>query len=168
MEPQIQTYVKDLLGIHTKSFNVDRGGASKYTIINPGIWKTYVYDDLNLRTEIGNHLIVADEKIVVDGKQIDSLCWKTSRGQLRCLTSSGIKIRIGAIILARHSIIDQLPTACTSNKMLYHINSVERDQDMAEFAVKVLAAKNTLNDDALVAAILNEIGKIRLAKYTRI
>lgn len=168
MEPQIQIFVKDLLSIHRKSFNVNRGGVSRYLITNPGVWKTYVNDGLNLRTEIENHLLVVNDEMVIDGRQIESLCWKSRRGQ-RCLSSSGVKVRIGAIILAHYSIIDQLATACNVKKMLYYINNVERNPDVAEFAVKVLMAKNTLGDDeALVKAILSEISKIRLAKYARI
>lgn len=163
MEPQ-KIFGEDLLNIHRRSFNVERSGTF-YIIDNPGIWRTRVDSDLNLTTEMGNSVItVKDDEIVIDGRQIESLCWKSRRSQQYCLSASGIKVRIGAIIISHYTFIDQLPICNDVKKMLYYINGVEKNPDVAEFAVKILMAKNTLNDDVLVTAILKEIGKIRLAK----
>lgn len=167
MEPQKCQFVKDLLNIHRHSFNVIRDGVS-YTIINPGIWRARVDSDLNLTAEIKNHLLVVkDDEIVIDSRKIESLCWRSRNGQQRCLTVSGIKVRIGAIIISHYTFINQLPICNDVKKMLYYINNVEKNPDVAEFAINILMAKNTLNDDVLVTAILKEIGKIRIAKYTR-
>jgi hypothetical protein len=163
MEPQIK-FAKDLTRINRRSFNVFTGGVFRYVVANPGVWTAYTDDLSKIRVEIGSHLLVIkDDEIIVDGREVEALCWKARRGR-RCLDASGIKIRIGSIILAHYSFIDQLPVAlCSRRRMLYYINRVEKEPNIAEFAVKVLATKNTLNDENLIGAVLKEIGKIRLA-----
>jgi len=169
MEPQIQ-FAKDLNKIDkiAQYFDVKRGGVYKYEVEYPGEWKAYTNDFNVIYVEIGKHrLVVKDDEMMLNGRKIESLCWKTSRGQ-RCLSPSGIRIRIGAAVLAYYSFIDELPIDWVSTKrMLRYINNVERDQDVAELAVRVLVAKNTLGDEAekIVKTLIKEIGKVRIAKY---
>jgi len=111
--------------------------------------------------KVGNQLILKD-RILLDGKEAE-LCLRNGQ----CLSASGIKVRIGALILAYYSWLDRLPLSITRRKMLYYINNVEKDPELAEFAVWALAARNALFDEAIEIAIalVEEIRKLRLVAY---
>jgi len=163
MEPKTQIFVKDLYSIHKMMpyFDVE-AGAFQYIIRSPGKWEARTNDFNIINVEIGRHLVVIDDEITVDGRKAE-LCWK------RCIHPSGIKVRLGAVVLAYYSFVDQLPISHISKrKMLYYVNNVEKEPDAAEFGIKILAAKNTLGEaEEIVKMIVKEIGKIRLAKVVR-
>jgi len=167
MEPktQISAFVKDLYNIHKMMpyFDVETGGVFRYMIRSPGKWEARTNDFNIINVEIGKHLVVIGDEITVDGRKAE-LCWKS-----RCIHPSGIKVRLGAVVIAYYSFVDQMPISYISKrKMLYYVNNVEKEPDVAELGVKILAAKNTLGEaEEIVKMIVKEIGKIRLAKVVR-
>ena len=167
MEPKTQIYVKDLYSIHKMPYFDVEAGTFQYIIRSPRKWEARTNDFNIINVEIGKHLVVIDDEITVDGRKAE-LCWKTRRSQ-RCLSPSGIKVRLGAVVLAYYSFVDQMPISHISKrKMLYYVNNVEKEPDVAEFGVKILAMKNTLGEaEEIVKMIVKEIGKIRLAKVVR-
>jgi hypothetical protein len=161
MDKGSNNFVKDIVGIHKILPYVDvrRDGAFRYTVSNPGSWVAHI--DTLAMIKVGN--MVIKDKILLKDKEADVLCHKSL-----CLSASGIKVRFGALILAFYSWLDELPLPITRRKMLHYINGVEKDPELAEFAVWTLVARNALGDEAveIATAIVEEIRKIRLAVHT--
>ncbi len=161
MEPE--KFLKDITRIHKilPYIDVRKDGVFRYTIRNPGVWVART-DGIVNTVIVGNQLILSKDRILLDGKEAE-LCLRNGR----CLSASGIKVRIGALILAFYSWLDKLPISISRKKMLYYINSVEKNPELAEFAIWALAARNALFDEAIeiATALVEEIGKLRLAAY---
>ncbi len=163
MEPKFVKgieFVKDIIRIHKilQYIDVRKDGALRYVIGNPGVWVAHVDGGLSV-VRVGNNLVVKD-RILLNNKETDALCLKS-----RCLSASGIKVRVGALILAFYSWLDILPISITRKKLLYYVNNVEKNPEVAEFAIWALVARNALDDEAveIATAIVGEIRKIRLA-----
>ncbi len=162
MDPKYVAFVKDMIHINKKLpyFNVSKDGFG-YVVTNLG-WTAHT--DLNTtRVEVRGHIIVIKDSILVDGEEFEALCW---RG--RCLSASGINVRLGAVILAYYSTLDQLNLPCYRKRLLYYINKVEENPEIAEFAAVALTAKTTLSAtevEKIRSAMLREISNIRRAKY---
>jgi hypothetical protein len=154
MEPK--EFVKDVTRVHKILSYVDvrKDGALRYTV-STGTWIAHV-DGLSV-VRVGN--IVIKDRILLNGKEVDVLCHKS-----RCISAGGIKVRIGALILAFYSHLDTLPISVTRRKLLYYVNNVEKNPEVAEFAVWALVARNALDDEAveIATAMVGEIRKIRL------
>ena len=158
MEPK--EFVKDIARIHKilPYINVRRDGALRYTV-STETWVAHTDGGLSL-VRVGN--IVIKDRILLNG-EVDVLCHKS-----RCISASGIKVRVGALILAFYNYLDMLPISITRKKLLYYVNNVEKNPEVAEFAAWALVTRNALDDEAveLAVAIVREIRKIRLAAYT--
>jgi hypothetical protein len=159
MEPK--EFIKDVAHIHKilPYIDVRRDGALRYAV-SAGTWVAHTDGGLSV-VRVGN--IVIKDKILLSNKEVDVLCHKS-----RCISASGVKIRVGALILAFYNYLDRLPISITRKKLLYYVNSVEKNPEVAEFAIWALVARNVLDDEAveMAIAIVKEIGKIRLAAYT--
>ncbi|MFZ8810672.1 MAG: hypothetical protein ACO2PN_21510 [Pyrobaculum sp.] len=157
-----EKFLKDIARIYKilPYIDVRKDGDFRYTISNPGVWVAHT-DGIVNTVKVGNQLILKD-RILLNGKEAE-LCLRNGQ----CLSASGIKVRIGALILAYYSWLDRLPLSITRRKMLYYINNVEKDPELAEFAVWALAARNALFDEAIEIAIalVEEIRKLRLVAY---
>jgi hypothetical protein len=156
----MEHFAKDITRIHKvlPYINVRRDGAG-YTVFT-GTWAARTDGGLGV-VRVDNNLVVKD-RILLNDKETDVLCLKS-----RCLSASGIKVRIGALILAFYSWLDILPISATRRKMLYYINNVEKNPEVAEFATWALVAHNRLGDEAveIATATVGEIRKIRLAAH---
>jgi hypothetical protein len=153
MEPE--KFVKDITRIHKilPYIDVRREGVFRYTVSNPGVWTAHVDGNLDMR--VGDNLVIRD-RILLNDKE----------AELR-LSAGGIKIRIGAVILAFYSWLDMLPISVTRKKMLYYVNNVEKNPEVAEFAIWALVARSALDEAVEIAmAATNEIWKMRLAAHT--
>ena len=157
-----EKFLKDIARIYKilPYIDVRKDGDFRYTISNSGVWVAHT-DGIVNTVKVGNQLILKD-RILLNGKEAE-LCLRNGQ----CLSASGIKVRIGALILAYYSWLDRLPLSITRRKMLYYINNVENDLELAEFAVWALAARNALFDEAIEIAIalVEEIRKLRLVAY---
>jgi hypothetical protein len=153
MEPE--KFVKDITRIHKilPYIDVRREGVFRYTVSNLGVWTAHVDGNLDMR--VGDNLVIRD-RILLNDKE----------AELR-LSAGGIKIRIGAVILAFYSWLDMLPISVTRKKMLYYVNNVEKNPEVAEFAIWALVARSALDEAVEIAmAATNEIRKMRLAAHT--
>jgi hypothetical protein len=159
MDPE--KFVKDIAKIHKilPYIAVRKDGALRYAV-SAGTWVAHTDGGLSV-VRVGN--IVIKDRILLNGKEVDVLCHKS-----RCISASGIKVRVGALILAFYNHLDTLPISITRKKLLYYVNNVEKNPEVAEFAIWALVARNTLDDEAveIAIAIVGEIRKIRLAAYT--
>jgi hypothetical protein len=164
MDKGSNNFVKDIVGIHKILPYVDvrRDGAFRYTVSNPGSWVAHASNIVStVKVSIGNRqLVLLKDRILLDGEEAE-LCLRSNQ----CLSAGGIKIRIGALVLAFYSWLDELPLPITRRKMLHYINGVEKDPELAEFAVWALAARNALFDEAIeiATALVEEIRRLRLA-----
>ena len=162
-----EQFIRDVARIHKllPYIDVSKNGIFRYAVSNPGIWTAHVDGGLGaVKVYIGNSQLVVKDRILLDGKEVGELCLKN-----RCLSASGIKVRIGTAVLAFYSWLDMLPVPyITRKKMLYYVNNVEKNPEVAEFAIWALASRNALFENAidLAAAIVEQIGKVRLAAYT--
>jgi hypothetical protein len=161
MEPE--KFVKDITRIHKilPYINVRKDGVLRYTVSNPGVWTAHTNGLDMVKINIGDNLLVVKDRIVLNGREAE-LCLKN-----RCLSAGGIKVRIGAVILAFYSWLDMLPISVTRKKMLYYINSVEKNPEVAEFAIWALVAPSALDDEAveIATAATREIRKMGLAAH---
>ncbi len=156
-------FIKDMIHINKKfpHFNVSKDGFGY--VVTSLAWTAYTNLLDATRVEVGGHMIMIRDNILVDGKEFEVLCWKS-----RCLSASGINVRLGAVILAYYSTLDQLNLPCYRKRLLYYINKVEENPDIAEFAAIALSAKTTLSAtevEKIRSAMLREISNIRRAKY---
>jgi hypothetical protein len=161
-----EKFIRDIVRISKllPYIDVRKNGALRYVVSNPGIWTAHVDGGLTVEVNIGNSQLVVKDGILLDGEEVEELCLKN-----RCLSATGIKVRIGAAVLAYYSWLDALPVPyITRRRMLHYINNVEKKPEVAEFAIWALAARNALFEDAidLATAIVEQIGKVRLAAYT--
>jgi hypothetical protein len=156
----MEHFAKDITRIHRvlPYINVRRDGALRYTVFT-GTWAARTDGGLGV-VRVDN--LVVKDRILLNDKETDVLCLKS-----RCLSASGIKVRVWALVLAFYSQLDVLPIPVTRKKMLYYINNVEKNPEAAEFATWALVARNRLDDEAveIATATVGEIRKIRLAAY---
>jgi hypothetical protein len=165
MEPE--RFAKDVMRIHKilPYIEVLRRDV-RYTVSSPGSWVAHTDVGLS-RIDVDGRLTIAKDGILLDGRETE-LCLSNRRTPDRCLSASGVKVRIGALILAFYSWIDALPVQHISRrKMLYYVNNVEKNPELAEFAIWALASRNALFEDAIDVAIAatEEIRRVRLAAY---
>jgi len=162
MEPE--KFVKDITRIHKilPYIAVRKDGVLRYTVSNPGVWTAHTNGGLDMvKINIGDNLLVVKDRIVLNGRE-GELCLKN-----RCLSAGGIKVRIGAVILAFYSWLDMLPIPLTRRKMLYYVNNVEKNPEVAEFAIWAFVARSALDDEAveIATAATREIRKMSLAAH---
>ncbi len=159
---ELKTFIKDMFAIHKllPYYHVDKD-TYRY-VVKTSAWSAGTDDFDIVAVELGNYRLVAKELFLLDGNEV-RLCEKD-----RCLSTSGVKVRIGAMVLAYYSALDMLPTSCTRKKLLRYISKAEEDPDLAEFAAVALSAKSTLSEaevDRIRKAMLREISSLRLVKY---
>ena len=167
---EAEKFVKDLIRVHRILPHIDvrKDGSLRYIVSNPGVWVASTDGGLGVvKVSIGDDLLIIKDRILLKSKEAEyaELCLKNRQ----CLSASGIKVRIGAAILAFYSWLDMLPLSIiTRRKMLYYVNNVEKNPELAEFAIWALASRNALFDEAIeiATATVGEVGKIRLAVYT--
>jgi len=162
---EYKQFIRDVARIHKllPYINVHKNGVFRYVVSNPGIWMTHVDGGLTVKVNIGNSQLVIKDRILLNDEEVEELCLEN-----RCLSAGGIKVRIGAAVLAFYSWLDMLQVPyITRRRMLYYINNVEKNPEIAEFAIWALAARNALFEDAidLATAVVEQIGKVRLAAH---
>jgi hypothetical protein len=159
---ELEKFIRDMFRIYKIPYlDVRRDGTFKYTVNNPGAWAVRTEGIVSVvKIDVGGRRFVLSGDTVLPEAE---LCLKNGR----CLSAGGVKVRIGAIILAHYSWLDMLPVPITRKKMLRYINNVERNPELAEFAVWALAARSALDDEAIeiATAVAGEIRKMRSAAY---
>jgi len=162
-----ERFIRDVARIHKllPYIDVSKNGFFRYAVSNPGIWTVRVDGGLGVvEANIGNSQLVVKDRILLDGEEVgEELCLKN-----RCLSVAGIKVRIGAAVLAYYSWLDALQVPyVTRRRMLYYVNNVEKNPETAEFAIWALVARSALFEDAidLATAVVEQIRRVRLAAH---